>query len=69
MPDSQFEYFDLEFFSADISRLNLHALAVNVLRPDPSIDKPAIVANLIATVLNGFDDMQGASAPRSDERI
>jgi len=38
--------------------LNLHALAVKVLRSDPSIDEPGVVADLIASVLNGFDDVQ-----------
>ena len=40
------------------SRLNLHTLAVNILRPDPPVDKPAVIADLIAAMFNGLDDMQ-----------
>jgi hypothetical protein len=29
-----------------------------ILRPDPPIDEPAVVADLVAPVLNGLDDVR-----------
>ena len=40
------------------SRLNLHTFAVNVIGADPSIDEPTVVANLVAAILNGLDEVQ-----------